>query len=242
MYMKRLNIPLVADSLLSAATAFLIAFTLTRFYTKNSALSLVLGIVLALSVGVLAYLYIRHRHRKVLGISSSEKDLNNLKTHLCLIDELSRKKLLNGIYVPSNEDFTPTYFYNFKFSSLTVDDILPIIQSKKEHKIILCNSLSSECKSTLKCLDIKFLELPDIFNLLKDKDKLPDNPIELKDPHISLVERIRTRFSRKIVMPLFFSGLSLVALSYFTFYPVYYIVVGGILLLLSQVAVFLKIR
>ena len=44
---------------------------------------------------------------------------------------------------------------------------------------------------------------------------------------------IAPRISRKLCAPLFWSGLALLGLSYFTFFPIYYIVSGGIMLIFA---------
>ena len=71
---------------------------------------------------------------------------------------------------------------------------------------------------------------------MKEKDLLPEKYVYEGAKKISFFKRVKSRFSRRICAPLFWSGLSLMALSYFTFFPIYYIVSGGIMLILSAAA------
>jgi hypothetical protein len=72
--------------------------------------------------------------------------------------------------------------------------------------------------------------------MLKKQNLLPEKFIfeGVKKPNI--FKRIKAKFNKKLCLPLFFCGLSLTLFSFFTFFPIYYIITGGILLILSAIS------
>ena len=67
--MKRLNLPLVLDTLFAGACAFLLFFTSLRYYTKSAVIGLIFGVCAALLFGALAFLYISGKQNKSLLIA-----------------------------------------------------------------------------------------------------------------------------------------------------------------------------
>ena len=51
-----------------------------------------------------------------------------------------------------------------------------------------------------------------------------------------MFSKIKGGFSRRLCMPAFWSGAAMLFFSYFSFYPVYYIVSGSLLLVLCSAA------
>ena len=88
------------------------------------------------------------------------------------------------------------------------------------------------CKS----LSIKLTGIDEVFALLKENNMLPEKYVYEEAKKEKFFKRVKSRFSKKICAPLFWSGPALLALSYFTFFPIYYIISGGIMLILSAVS------
>ena len=74
--MRRLNLPLVLDTVFAAICAFLLFFTAIRFYTKSAVVGLIFGICAALLLGALAFLYISGKQNKSLLLSKTKKRKN----------------------------------------------------------------------------------------------------------------------------------------------------------------------
>ena len=245
--MRRINLPLVLDTLFTGLCAFLLFFTSIRYYTRSAYVALGFAIAACLLFGALSYLYISKKQNKKLLIARDEKQKKLLSLHLslssdeyilqllakCLSQEAEKAKI-KGKTIELGEY---KYFYNFKMQPVSEDDVAKVIKVKcDKKKIVLCNRISAEalilCENFL--IDVKQIDF--VFNLLKEKDLLPDKYIYEGQKKLSVFRKIKNRFSRKICAPLFWSGFALLFLSYFTFFPVYYIVSGGIMLVLSAVA------
>ena len=82
--MKRINLPLLLDTLFAALCTFLLFFTALRYYTKNAYIGLIFGICGGLLFGALAFLYISGKQNKSLLLSRDEKNKKLLSLHLSL--------------------------------------------------------------------------------------------------------------------------------------------------------------
>ena len=245
--MRRINLPLILDTLFTALCAFLLFFTSIRYYTRSVYIALGFAIAACLLFGALSFLYISKKQNKKLLLARDEKQKKLLALHL----SLSSDEYISNLMIKSLPDDGEKaeikgkaisigdydYFCNFKMQPISEDDVAKVIKIKSDNKkVILCNRISAEALILCENFLIEVKQIDFIFNLLKEKELLPDKYIYEGQKKISAFRRIKARFSRKICAPLFWSGLALLFLSYFTFFPIYYIVSGGMMLVLSAVA------
>ncbi len=244
--MRRINLPLILDTLFAALCAFLLFFTSIRYYTKSAFVALGFAIVACLLFGSLSFLYISKKQNKHFLISKNDKQKKLLSLHLslstdeyvldlfsrCLSDEEKAKRA--GSKILKNEC---AYFFNFKMQAINEDDVAKVIKDKSEQKkIIFCNRISAEAMLLCENFAIEVKQIDYVYNLLKESELLPEKYIYEEQQKTNFFKRIKIRFNRKICAPLFWSGLALLALSYFTFFPIYYIVTGSLMLIISAVA------
>ena len=84
--MKRISFfAVIADSALSALCAFALIFTAVRFYTKNPALGLGLGIAAFLLFGALAFLRLNAKRGKAAAYGAGVSRRRNFATYLCTL-------------------------------------------------------------------------------------------------------------------------------------------------------------
>lgn len=244
--MRRINLPLLLDTLFAAACAFLLFFTAVRYYTKNAVAALCFAVCACVLFGALAFLYISRKQNKKLLISRSEKNKKLLSLHLSLssdayiLDLLARAvKADEEIEIKGGKIYADgrIYFADFKMQPLDEDDIAAVIKLKAEDKkIIFCNRISTEAAVLAENFLIEVKQIDYVYSLLEEKGLLPEKYVYEGAKKISLFKRIKARFNRRICAPLFWSGTALLLLSYFTFFPIYYIVCGGIMIILSVAA------
>lgn len=245
--MRRINLPLILDTLFTALCAFLLFFTSIRFYTGSVYAALAFAIAAGILFGSLSFIYISRKQNKKLLISRDEKQKKLLALHLslstddyvcdlfnkCLSAEDSPAETKNGkVYVKDG-----VYFFEFKMQSITEDDIAKVIKNKSDgKKTILCCKISPEAAALAETFLIEIKNIDYVYELLKKRDLLPEKYVYQGARKTGFFKRVKSHFSRRICAPLFWSGMALLFLSYFTFFPVYYIVSGGIMLILSAVA------
>lgn len=242
--MKRLNLPLVLDTLFAALCAFLLFFTALRFYTKSAVIGLAFGISASLLFGALGYLYISSKQKKNMLITRDAREKKLLSLHLSLssdyyIKNLFKKCLGDEARIRGKRIILggQSCFFDFKMQPLSEDDIARIIKYKCDNdKVLYCSTLSHEAAVLAENFSIKLIGINEVYKLLKEKELLPEKYVYEEAKKVNLFKRIKLRFSRKLAAPLFWSGAALIALSYVTFFPIYYIISGGIMLILSAVA------
>lgn len=249
--MRKINLPLILDTLFAALCAFLIFFTAIRFYTRNVYIAMAFAVSACFLFGTLSFLYISKKQNKRLLISRDEKQKKLLSLHLslssddyicdlfekCFKDGETQIEIKNGkIFMGDN-----VYFFDFKMQPLSEDDIARVIKYKSDlKKILFCSRISNEAAALAENFLISIRGIDDVYKLLNDRGALPDKYIYEGAKKISVWKKIKARFSRKISAPLFWSGAGLLALSYFTFFPIYYIVSGGLMLILSAAALVIR--
>ena len=245
--MKKINFALVSDVIFFALCAFILCFTGVRFYTRNALTALIIAIGAAAVCGLIAFYILLAKRKKRLILSLSESEKKSLSLHLSVCDDeyvLNLfEKALEGTYVRGNrlQDNENIYFFNFKMSPLSADDIAEVVRKTgKKRKHVYCCDISPAALSLAEDFSVDTVTVAEIYALLKDKNLLPEKYAlgNVKKPNI--FKRIKKRFNRKLCPPLFFSGLTLLFFSFFTFYPTYYIVFGGLLMALSAVSVLIS--
>lgn len=242
--MKRLNLPLILDTLFAAVCAFLLFFTAIRYYTKSAVIGLIFGVTAGVLFGTLACLYISGKQNKSLLISKDEKQKKLLALHLSLsrdddIKNLFKKSFGEEAKIRGKRVICGgvSHFFNFKMQPLSEDDVARVIKFKCDgEKKVYCVKCSPEAAVLANNFSIEIAGIDEVFSSLKKDELLPEKYVYEEPKKPNLFKRIKARFSRKLCAPLFWSGAGLLALSYFTFFPIYYIVSGGIMIILSAVA------
>ena len=249
--MRKINLPLVLDTIFAGLCAFLLFFTAIRYYTRSVYIALAFGICACLLFGCLSFIYISRKQNKKLLIARDEKQKKLLSLHLslssdeyicelfekCLKTEDNQTEIKNGKICTVDS----VCFFNFKMQPISEDDVAKIIKFKCEQKkVIFCTRISPEALILAENFLIEIKQIDYVFDLLKERELLPEKYVYEGAKKIGAWKKIKARFSRKICAPLFWSGMALLALSYFTFFPVYYIISGGIMLTLSVVALALN--
>lgn len=248
--MKRLNLPLISDTVFAGICAFLLFYTAVRFYTKSSIIGLIFGVLALLLFGALAYVYISRKQNKNLLLSRDEKNKKLLSLHLSLSSDAYIKKTFKELFGEgakiSGQKVVlgdTASFFNFKMQPLTEDDVAKVIKYRYEgKKRIYCAKISPEAAALASNFLIELIGIDGVYSALKSKDMLPEKYVYEGAEKISVFKKVKARFNRRLAAPLFWSGAGLLALSYFTFFPVYYIVSGSIMLILSAISLVVNQR
>ena len=242
--MRRLNLPLVLDTVFAGICAFLLFFTSVRFYTKSAVLGLIFGITALLLFGALAYVYISRKQNKKLLLSRDEKNKKLLALHLSLSSDAYIKTLFKSLFGEGARISGQKVlfgeranFFNFKMQPLTEDDVARVIKYRFDgKKRIYCAKISPEAAALAANFLIELTDIDGVYYALKEKELLPEKYVYEGAQKVKFFQKVKSRFNRRLAAPLFWSGAGLLALSYFTFFPIYYIVSGSIMLILSAVS------
>lgn len=241
---KRINLPLILDTLFAALCAFLLFFTALRFYTKSAALALCFGIAACLIFGALCFFYISRKQSKTLLVSKDEKEKKLLALHLSLSSDISVITLLQKCLGENAKKRGKTVivggqlnFFIFKMHPISEDDIATVIKRKwDEKKVVYCVNASPEAAALAKNFDIDVKSIDEVYALLKEHDLLPEKYVYEDPPKVKFFAKVSSRFTRRLCAPLFWSGFALLALSFVAYFSLYYIISGSVMIILSLVA------
>lgn len=244
--MKRLNLPLALDTLFTGACAFFVFYTAVRYYTKSAAVGLAFGITAAVLFGALAYVYISRKQNVKLLLSRDERDKKLLSLHPSLssdgyIRRLFKNLLGEGAKISGRKvvQGDTACFFCFRLQPLNEDDVAAVIKYRYDgKKKIYCVSATHGAAELAESFAISVTGIDGVYSALKEKNLLPEKYVYGGAKKAGTLQRVAARFNSKLAAPLFWSGTALLALSYFTFYPIYYIASGSLLLILAAAALF----
>lgn len=241
--MKKISFALISDSVFVALCTFLLGFTLTRFYVKSAVFALIIAVICAISAGVFAFLLLLNKRKRRIMLDLNAKEKQTLALHLSVCSENYLfdlfERALDGTYAVSNrlESENEAYFLHFTLSPLSPDDVAKCIKfGTAKRKNILCCTAGAESENLAAEFGIELKNIGEIYALLKDKNLLPEKYACGEIRKQKAWSKLKKRFNRRLCPSLFFCGLSLLFFSFFTYFKIYYIVCGGLLLILSAIS------
>lgn len=248
MYKSKLAI--LIDSLSATVIIFITIFFILRRYIK-SAIFLIFCCIFASLLSFIAIFYCFLKKYKLNNLSFKESRhlencLNSLKFSSSKTSINFFEKLLNIKYISScfYENETSLFFINIK-QSLSSNDFFEAIDKSYEYQknlIFICEKYDDDFKNLLNSskLDFKIFTFSQVYEIMKNKKLFPK-----EFENISFQTKLKNKFntftstiSKKHFKNYLFSGLSLLALSFFIPYSFYYSIVGLILLIFSILCLF----
>ena len=242
--MRKLDIPLILDVLFYSVASWFLALGILRYYRVNTGVSIASSTLIALATGVLAFLLIYSRRRKKVLGKKEQEQRDALLLHLALErSERVRAALIEAFTKDEKEahcegdvlavDSTPLIPL-FTMQPVSADAVARLIREYGPEPFTLaCNSLTPEAEKLLQSFGKSVLHADEIYALFTRTDSTPSPLICGEIPRKSIRKNLRRSFSKKNARPFFVSGLILLIMSLFTFFPVYYLVTGSILLVAS---------
>lgn len=239
--MKKIDFPLIADSLFYAVCAGFFSLCLLRYYRVPLGGSVALALLFALAVGGITFLLIHGKHRKRSLSKAEQEERDALLLHLALERPERIRAALLATYIADGKDARcengilrvdgTECETDFTMQPLSADKIALLLREHGELPFfLLCNELSPEAEKLLLSFGIRFERGDEVYRLFKKTDTMPTPLICGKLPRKTAKSKLRRSFSKRNARPFFVSGLILMTMSLFTFFPVYYLVTGSILL------------
>ncbi len=239
----KINFALISDTVLTAFCTFLFVFTLVRYYTYSALIALIFGIVWGVAAGCGAFFYIRHKQRKKLLFGKEAEEKRKLAMHLCILPydkacgiiTAATGGIKKGRHIECENEI---YFPVFKAEQCNMDDLLPVLRfnGNGKKKVFICNYIAENARKLAQSCGVGVWDSAEVYKKLKKAEALPASYIYAEPSKTKLFKAIKLRFSKKICLPAFWSGTALMFMSWFTFFPVYYIISGAILLAVCAAA------
>lgn len=242
--MRKIDLPLIADVFFYGVAAFFVSVGFLRYFHLSLALSVVLACLFGLATSGIVFLIAYRSHRKH-NLSKKEREGRDaLLLHLALErEERVRAALLAAFLADGKEnahcagdglEADGLYLPRFTMQPLSADEIARLIREYPDTPFtVVCNDLTAEAEKLLVQFGLRAMKGNEVYALFTRTETMPDPLILGEIPRKSAKRTLRRIFSKKSARPFFTSGILLLFMSLFTFFPIYYLVSGTVLMLLA---------
>lgn len=244
MRMKRIFLPDVLDTLFYTVAAWFLALGLLRYFRIPTGISLAVCTLLSVAVGLCSALLLSRSRTKKRLTKEEREERDRLLLHLALEKEervrssLLQAFLADGKRANCEEEGIRTedalVLPLFTMQPLSADSAALLLRRHGSEEFTLaCNSLTPEAEKLLFSFGKKTLRGDEVYALFKRTGTIPSPLICGELPRRSARETVRRAFSKQNARPFFVSGLLLLWMSLFSFFPLYYLISGSVLLAVS---------
>ncbi len=239
--MRKIDLPLVLDVAFYTFCAFLLSVGVLRYLRAATWVVFTASALIALAAGTVCFLLIYSSHMRHAMGKEAQKRCDALMLHLTLartedvLTALTAAYRADGKEVRTEEEtmladgmrIVPL----FTMQPVSADAVAVLLKKYgKEPFTLACNSLTPEARALLGSFGRAQEEAADIFALFERTGTTPSPLICGELPRFKLKAKLRRTFSKKNARPFFVSGSLLLLMSLFTFFPLYYLITGSLLL------------
>ncbi len=246
--MNKSRLAILIDSCFATAVIFITLFFWIRKYIKSAFLLFFACILLSLLAFIVIFKYFIKRFNTNNLSQKQSKHLKNCMNSLKFSPNETTsaffKKLLNCKQIKDNIFENDNYLFFIKLRTpLGLDtffEALDLHFSKHKTVIFICEKFEEDFKKLTDSNSENFhiFSSSDLYELMKTSNMFPaslenDKPFKqkLKDKFSQFISTI----TKKHFKDYLFSGLSLLAISFFIPYSFYYAIIGTILIILSVI-------
>lgn len=231
--MKRTKFALLSDAVFFTVCAFFISFTLLRYFFKSATTALLISALLSCAACAASLFILLSGRNKALDGSARKREVQTLSLYLSLCGGREIAGLFSaaipkaracGNHVEDDENY---YRFIFRLSPVTCDDVAAFIRLKtSKKKVIYCCDISAEARALCDDFAIKAECTDGAYRLLSKADMLPEGRAKFAAKRQNVFKKIGGRLNKKTYFTLLLCGAFLCAYSFFTFYPLYYVICG----------------
>ena len=238
--MKKIDFPLIADIAFYGVAAWFLSIGLLRYYRVNLAPAAIVASSISLAVAG-AVFFVSYTRRRKLRLGKKETEAREaLMLHLALEKEERINAALCAAFLADQKCVTQQgdtilvedalCVPRFTMQPLSADEVARIIRIYGREKLtILCNALTPEAEKLASSFGVKIMRKSEIYNLFTRTQTTPDPLLLAELPRKSARQTLRRMVSKKSARPFFTSGILLLIMSLFTFFPIYYLISGCVL-------------
>lgn len=242
--MNKLKINISLDLLFFFGICFVITFYQFRYNLFNFNISFTLSIIVSILLTIVFFIFLINKDYKLLASKNTKLAIENFSTYLCLLKPKNLLNLIENLCKASEKEYTIKddiiYLANdtiivsrFTIEQISQDYIISLHKTYDKSIILFCRDISHDATILIKKhkLNIHPITSSELYYILEKYNLLPN--IKNEKLAVPIKEKLKGIFNRKKCKGFILSGLILLGLSSFIGYPIYYIVIGTILLLIG---------
>jgi hypothetical protein len=249
--MKNLKLSIAVDSLFIFISCFFLAYAVIRYSGTSFAPSLIFSVLISLVLGFLFLLYIIIKNDKSSVKLNEENSLLLLKTELCFMDKQDLLELFYNFYKQSKikaeiqkdyivlPELKCQIFFNFTYEKTDTTKIIECYkQTIKGYKtVVLGIDFTPDAIALVNDLSlrIKLFDIKSVYLALKSQELLPKTTIQKKVNKVSFIDKMKGVFIKSNGKKALGIGAIILLSARFSFYPIYYIIFGSLMVIFSIV-------
>lgn len=233
--------PLIADTIFYAFCALTLSFCVLRYYKIPLAGAIAIAVCIALPIGILSFLLLNRSHKRKLFSSKQREEQEKLLLHLALEKpERVRAAFIAAFTADEKEahcagdelivDDQLTVPL-FTMEPVSADGIAHLLRRYGSGFALICNTLTVDAEKLLSSFSISVTKRDEVYALFTRTKTMPSPLICGNLPRKTIKQRMKVTFSKKNARAFFVSGILLLIMSLFVFFPLYYMITGSVLLL-----------
>ena len=246
-----MKIKIISNEAFKLFFIFFIIFVWVNYYKKNFSKALPLALLLTIIIYVCLKIIFKYLNKNKTINKEDKYQIEKIKTQLLLnsnkennlyLRELFNIKSRNNIIRINSKKFILVDLLKTELSINSISKVIEIAKFNKTNScLVICmnyeNTIINLSKSIVD-FDIRFIDLNDLyFKLIKPQKYFPQINYVIK-PKIKykLKEIINIALNQKNTKKYVFYGLVTLFFSFFTFFKIYYIVIGTLLVSLAAIS------
>ncbi|MBO5851949.1 MAG: hypothetical protein J6R29_06420 [Clostridia bacterium] len=251
--MKKIKFYLLADGFFIFFALFFVFYAIIKYNGATFTLSLILSSLISVLLTCAFLFFTIIKNDKITSIYKEKELKKALSNYLAFLDKEEVLNLFLNYYlaiktdakIESDKIILPklkTYVFPiFTVEKITTKEVINAYkQTKKGYKAkILYNEATSEVLSF--CLDlelrIELFDINSVYFALKNQNLLPELKIKEKSK-IKILPLFKNLFKKQKAGKFLLFGIFLLLFSTITFFPLYYIIVGSALIIISIILKF----
>ncbi|MCQ2399499.1 MAG: hypothetical protein MJ072_03215 [Clostridia bacterium] len=244
--MKGNIISLISDVAFTVICAFFVGAVISSYFFKMP-VNLILSVLFSFAVGTGAFFILKKRAGKRFLSRQEEKFKEKVLDQLCFMTEDECENVVKNAYLLIGDKVNKTgkgYVVNgdkriftlFSFGEITPADVATVYSKKKENEtayVFARNFSPATLSFTAKLDGVKTFNGDETFLILKSANYYPEIKIVLNEKKLTVKGAIKDFFLKTNAKGFFFTGLTLLFLSFLTPFKLYYVIFGTVFICFS---------
>ena len=246
-----MKVKILFNEVIKVLFIFFITFVWVNYYKKNFYQALPIAILISIMVYIFICALTKIINKKRNINAHDKKQIDALKTQLLLNSFSENNFYLNELFNIKNTlpilklDNEKYLIVNFLKTNININSLSEAIEKTKQNNLknclIICLSYENNIYNLSQCLSefkIKFMDINDLYHkIIKPQNFFPKNYLIKSHQKYKIKEIINIALlNSKNTKKFLFYGFLTLLFSFFTFFKIYYIIIGTLLISFAAIS------
>ena len=245
--MKKFDLPLILDIVFLFFAGLFISFTVLRYYLDSLSFVITISLLFSVMITAVGFKFMQKKHGSTILKKEeltkkkeaffnlafyNENELNSYFLKLFTKNGLKAENTKNGILL---EEKGLIVKFAFKLTMLSCDDFVNIVKDTDKTVLLLTDTAQSDVFSYAKKINTKIVTGENLFLIMKKNELYPEIKFKLTAKEQIVKKRINIDLTRKKAKNFFVFGIMLLLFSFVVAFPIYYLIMGNLLIITSVI-------